>query len=500
MRKPFCLILSTLLLVAVSACGNQPQPEPTPVLPSDAEMVLDFYAVNDFHGSVLERKNGNYYEGGLLKVGGFLKDKKEEKPNSTFLISSGDMWQGSLESNDNYGNLVTEAMNTIGFDSMTLGNHEFDYGVDRIEANKRIATFPFLAGNIMKWENGKASANPWGVTQASTVIERGKHRVGIIGMIGQGQTSSITSKNVKDIAFVDPMPLAKAESERLKKEQKCDTVILSVHNAVRTVTAYSDLKEHFDAVFCAHSHQEERKKTIDGVPLLQGACNGEMVSHIQLTYDQNGKSVCTAYENIKASADWNENAKILAVQNKYIGTDEFVAKSTEVLTNLEGYLDKDGVARLGTRAIYEEYVKQYPDLCCAMENGQRATLNGGEITYSDLYKATPFTNKIVIANVTGKDIKRESGYNSTYTGDTARFATVDDDAYYTVAVIDYLLYHQDTSKQYDYFMSLNGHEDHVLAEFETYPVDLSAKYLKTLGGSVSYLDFASNAPGYNLYI
>ena len=500
MKKPFCLILSTLLLVAVSACGNQPQPEPSLPWPEDAEKVLDFYAVNDFHGSVLERTNGSYYEGGLAKVGGFLKTKKNEKPNSTFIISSGDMWQGSLESNNNYGNLVTEAMNTVGFDSMTLGNHEFDYGIERIRANKEIANFPFLAGNIMKWENGKATTTPWDLTNNSTIIERGKHRVGIIGMIGQDQTTSITSSNVKDIAFVDPLPLAKAESERLRKTEKCDTVILSVHNGVSTVTVESDLKKYFDGVFCAHSHREERKLSRDGVPLLQGACNGEMVSHFQLKYEEDGKITCTSYENIKASANWSENADILSVENKYIGTDAFVAKSTEVLTNLNGYLDKDGVARLGTRAIYEKYVQQYPDLCCAMENGQRATLNSGKVTYSDLYKATPFTNKIAIAKVSGYDIKYEAKHNATYTGNVARYASLEDDSYYTVAVIDYLLYHQNNKKEYDYFQSLRGHEDHVLAEFETYPVDLSADYLKTLGGSVSYLDFASNAPGYNLYI
>ena len=429
-----------------------------------------------------------------------MKTKKNEKPNSTFIISSGDMWQGSLESNNNYGNLVTEAMNTVGFDSMTLGNHEFDYGIERIRANKEIANFPFLAGNIMKWENGKATTTPWDLTNNSTIIERGKHRVGIIGMIGQDQTTSITSSNVKDIAFVDPLPLAKAESERLRKTEKCDTVILSVHNGVSTVTVESDLKKYFDGVFCAHSHREERKLSRDGVPLLQGACNGEMVSHFQLKYEEDGKITCTSYENIKASANWSENADILSVENKYIGTDAFVAKSTEVLTNLNGYLDKDGVARLGTRAIYEKYVQQYPDLCCAMENGQRATLNSGKVTYSDLYKATPFTNKIAIAKVSGYDIKYEAKHNATYTGNVARYASLEDDSYYTVAVIDYLLYHQNNKKEYDYFQSLRGHEDHVLAEFETYPVDLSADYLKTLGGSVSYLDFASNAPGYNLYI
>ena len=71
----------------------------------------------------MENSSGTYYEGGLAKVGGKLKEFKAADPDHTFIISSGDMWQGSMESNLNEGALITEAMNNIGFDSMTLGNH-----------------------------------------------------------------------------------------------------------------------------------------------------------------------------------------------------------------------------------------------------------------------------------------------------------------------------------------------------------------------------------------
>jgi 2',3'-cyclic-nucleotide 2'-phosphodiesterase (5'-nucleotidase family) len=119
--------------------------------------VYQFYAVNDFHGSVLENSS-YYYEGGLAKVGGKLKALKAADPEHTFIISSGDMWQGSLESNSNYGALVTEVMNNIGFDSMTIGNHEFDYGQSYIQTNRKAANFPFLAGNIRTYSNVVPSA------------------------------------------------------------------------------------------------------------------------------------------------------------------------------------------------------------------------------------------------------------------------------------------------------------------------------------------------------
>ena len=78
---------------------------------------INLFAMNDFHGSIIE----NDEELGFLKQGTFFKNKSEE--DNTLILNSGDMWQGSIESNSNYGEFLTKAMNYIEFDSFTLGNH-----------------------------------------------------------------------------------------------------------------------------------------------------------------------------------------------------------------------------------------------------------------------------------------------------------------------------------------------------------------------------------------
>ena len=87
--------------------------------------------MNDFHGAAVYNKSSS--ELGILKQGTFFKQKGKEK--NTLILNSGDMWQGSLESNYNHGELLTYAMNDIGFDCFTLGNHEFDWGAKYITSN-----------------------------------------------------------------------------------------------------------------------------------------------------------------------------------------------------------------------------------------------------------------------------------------------------------------------------------------------------------------------------
>lgn len=481
-KLSFGLILGGLLL---ASCG---------VVPADG--VFNFYAINDFHGSILENSSGTYYEGGLAKVGGKLKEFKAADPDHTFIISSGDMWQGSMESNLNEGALITEAMNNIGFDSMTLGNHEFDYGQASIFANQAKANFPFLAGNIRTWENGQVTATSWGKTNASTTILRGGVKVGIVGMIGQGQTTSITSKNVQDVSFIDPLGPAEKEATKLRNEG-CTIVILSIHDDVSTPEGweYSGLKSYFDGAFCAHSHRQEVDNQ-NGVPFLQGACNGEGISHFTLSV-ASGVVTCTNYEFIAASASWSEDSELLAIENKYIGTTAFKEKANATCGTLSGSLSYSTVANAGCKAIYENYKTQYPNLACAMENKQRASVPNGSVTYSTLYKATPFTNNIVIVKVLGEDIANEAKYNKTYTGDTATYGTLDSSTYYTIAIIDYLVYHQSINKSYDYFPSFST--TNILGEYKTYPVDLTFNYFSSLSGTILATSFSDNATGFNLY-
>ena len=104
---------------------------------------FDFYAINDLHGKILESDS----QEGIAGLTTYLKNAYNTQDN-VILLSSGDMWQGSSESNLTNGLIITDWMNELGFVSMTLGNHEFDWGDDAIYENMALAQFPLLAINI----------------------------------------------------------------------------------------------------------------------------------------------------------------------------------------------------------------------------------------------------------------------------------------------------------------------------------------------------------------
>ena len=104
---------------------------------------FDFYAINDLHGKLSDGED----HPGVDELSTYLK-RKQLSDDHVVLLSSGDMWQGSAESNMTKGLIITDWMNEMGFVSMTLGNHEFDWGESYIEENAKLAEFPFLAINI----------------------------------------------------------------------------------------------------------------------------------------------------------------------------------------------------------------------------------------------------------------------------------------------------------------------------------------------------------------
>ena len=107
---------------------------------------FDFYELSDFHGAT------TYGEGsqlGISKLASYFDDKRTENPGGSIILAGGDMWQGTADSNITRGNLVTYAMCEIGFDSMTLGNHEFDWTDTWIKNNKNRANFPFLCATSL---------------------------------------------------------------------------------------------------------------------------------------------------------------------------------------------------------------------------------------------------------------------------------------------------------------------------------------------------------------
>ena len=188
---------------------------------------IDIYTLNDFHGALFPNRD----EPGIARLGCYLLEKRREDPDRTVILSSGDMFQGTAVSNLSRGEVVVAAMNLIGFDAMTIGNHEFDWGVpalrrfcDGDEGNGE-ASFPFLAANIRLKASGELV--PW--ARPYMVIAKENARVGVIGVIGEDLINDILGSLISDYEFTDMLAAIAEYSKVLREKEGCGIVIVAAH-------------------------------------------------------------------------------------------------------------------------------------------------------------------------------------------------------------------------------------------------------------------------------
>ena len=366
---------------------------------------IDVYEISDFHGAVTYNKSNKNL--GLTRLGSYFDKKRENNKGGTILISGGDMWQGSADSNLTRGNMVTYAMNYMGFDSMTMGNHEYDWGKSWIENNKAKANFPILAGNIYKKDSHTLDET----FKLSTVVTRGDYKIGIIGTIGDNIIDSIYAHNVSDVYFEKEGPIVKAETERLRTEEGCDAVIWSSHRGLNEVyDEYSVNRLTCDMVFGGHTHETDSRET-DRVAFLQTAPYAQSIAHGVLKINKATREVSSS-EGYEVDIDpianeYTEDASIKVIQDQY--NRDFIdsVKGTKVAKLKSEFK----IANLANFCVYsmKEYLKtsaEFKDreIVAAFHNlngGVRKILPSGNIKYGDVYEAFPFDNEIVILGVYG---------------------------------------------------------------------------------------------------
>ena len=285
------------------------------------EIEFNFYALNDFHGTVIDDN------GGISVIGNYIIEQKNKFPETTIILSSGDMFQGSAISNMTQGGVVVEAMNEIGFDAMAVGNHEFDWGIDVIKKynNKTSevkSNFPIICANIFE----KATNKPVDWCEPYTIIEKAGIKIGIIGAIGSELESSIATSMVAPYEFKDPFPIVKEYVKKLRTELSCEIVVLAIHdNTLGTNQAYADLTGEYqiDAVFNGHTHSTYAGETMGSdnkiMPYIQSGSYGSNIGKIVIKYNKINKTIIEgSSENIKVSKSLSSsNTKLDAIVNKF---------------------------------------------------------------------------------------------------------------------------------------------------------------------------------------
>ncbi|CCY83458.1 5'-nucleotidase C-terminal domain protein [Clostridium sp. CAG:149] len=416
MMKKFlsaALILCMPLSMTVSAqtAGNQED--------GDAVQEVIIYHTNDTHGYL--NGDGEEIVGIALAAG-----LKESTPNS-ILVDAGDATQGLPLASLTKGADVIELMNLAGYDLMTPGNHEFDFGTETFLSNAQKADFPVLAANI--YRNGSPLLKD--VQEDSSgchaVLEQNGVRIGFFGLTTADTASSTNPAGIKDLEFRDEIETAKTEINHLK-EEGADVIVAMCHMGNMDASCTSadladamtgEYQDKIDVIIDGHSHTVENEET-NGILIVQTGSG--MAGIGKLTLEVRGDEV-SASEELLGPADLADIVPDAAVAERLkqiessqsdllgetVSTTETTLWAGQVgvvaLTRLveTNYGDFTADAFRSAAETYLQTLGTDTDLpVIAVENGGgiRAMSPNGDITMGDLISAFPFSNTIYLKKVT----------------------------------------------------------------------------------------------------
>jgi 5'-nucleotidase len=192
---------------------------------SARETLITILHTNDTHSQIdpLPDNDKQYGgKGGVARRATLVKRVRKENPN-TLMIDAGDVFQGTPYFNFYKGEVEYKSMSLIGYDVVTLGNHDFDNGVDALVAAMKFANFDFVSSN---YELHGTPLEPR--VKRYVVRMLGGVRVGLFGL-GISPDNLITPENFKGVKYMDPIKSARAVVEDLRLRERCQLVIGMSH-------------------------------------------------------------------------------------------------------------------------------------------------------------------------------------------------------------------------------------------------------------------------------
>ncbi|MFK7990613.1 MAG: bifunctional UDP-sugar hydrolase/5'-nucleotidase [Sandaracinaceae bacterium] len=434
--------LAVLALCAfVTSCGGPS----APVVERPDLVTLSVVGTNDLHGHV----EALPLFAGYLAA---LRGARAEDGGEVVLLDGGDMFQGTLESNLLEGAPVVTAYAALGYDAVTLGNHEFDYGPvgeavtptdpshdprGALLARVAQAGYPFLSANLLVSETGERI--DWAGVLPMTVFEKAGVRVGVIGVTTESTLSTTIAANVADLAMA---PLA-ASIERHALRLRADgvhVVLVAAHaggicesfDDPHDLASCEDDQEIFevaraladgavDAIVAGHTHRGVAH-VVDGVPIIESFSYGRAFGRVDLTVDRRAgrvvdvrvhapRDLCAAgrldhgdcvpgsYEG-RAIALTDPRIEALlapAVENaRALRAEPLGVTLTAEATASRN--DECAVGNLFTDLMLA--ARPAADVAFTNGGGLRANLPAGALDYGALHTSNPFDNRFALVRLT----------------------------------------------------------------------------------------------------
>ena len=379
---------------------------------------------NDFHSKIepiteydspctVEENDAGECFGGYARLVTAVEAARERNPDS-FLFDGGDHFQGSLFYTFYKGKVAAEVMNRLGYDAMTVGNHEFDDGPSVLGEFVDAVEFPVLMSNA------NISLEPLIVDkiQKSIVVTKAGHKYGLIGLTPEN-TAEIASPG-PNVSFSDPATAVQGEIDKLE-EQGVNRIIVLSHSGYEVDQRVAAEADGIDVIVGGHtntllSNTDENARgpyptMVGDTAIVQAYAYGKYVGELNVTFNEKGKVVEASGSPVQVNADISEDTETLERVAKLAEPlngirNEVVAEAAAVI---EGNRDvcrvqECAMGNLVADALLDRVKDQGVTIAIMNAGGLRASIDQGEVTMGDVLNVLPFQNTLATFEITGADI------------------------------------------------------------------------------------------------
>jgi 2',3'-cyclic-nucleotide 2'-phosphodiesterase/3'-nucleotidase len=377
----------------------------------------------DLHGNILptESYEGQTNVGGIARCATVIQQIREHEKN-VLLVDAGDTMQGTPVSFLTGGQVMVKCLNQLRYDSWTWGNHEFDWGLDKLAASAERAEMPIVVANVRQAKDG-------GNTSSQQILSRLKPyivklidgvKVGIIGLDTPGVPSWSRPRLIPGLEFVDSVETLRRVVPEVRAAG-AQVLVLVCHQGYREagddhanqINAIARDFPELDVIIGAHTHRNFPEFKVSNILYSQADYYGIYLGRVDLVFD-------------------TEKGRVVHRQSNTLLMDEHIPFDPEILKNTGGDIDraeKMSSATIGEAtddfwvralphketpihdlifeaiddALRERGVKVDAIVHGIVEN--RIGLRKGTITVGDVWNIVPYENTIGVVELTPAELR-----------------------------------------------------------------------------------------------
>ena len=401
-----------------------------------AQVIL--LSTTDLHGRIypLDYYTDQPADLGLAKLATLIQQARQEAPD-LLLLDCGDTIQGTPlvyfhnRKNNTPPDPMMLVMNSLGYVSMTLGNHEYNFGLGVLEKARREAAFPWLSANTYRAGTDEPAYTPYLVKDVAGV------RVGILGLTTPAIPHWENPENYAGLEFRPLVSEAKKWVALLRGREQVDAVVVAVHCGVEedlvtgrvppgnfpgenAALALAREVPGLDVLFLGHTHRDIPALVVNGVLLAQAGRWGDRLVRVDLTFTRETGGVwilaAKAAHSLPVRAETPADPTVLALAEPYHReTQEWLARtigtSARPLDAATGNLQDSALLDLVHRAQLEAGPA---DVSLAANFNPRARILAGPVTVRDIAGLYPYENTLYVIEVTGAKLKAALEHSARY--------------------------------------------------------------------------------------